>query len=407
MLDLLLVAAIGFFGSFGHCVGMCGPLAVAFALSDRGKGQWWQQLRFHSLLNLGRICSYVLVGSAIGAVGSVLIAGGQMAGLGSVLRRVMALLTGSLLVWYGLWQINPTLLPSLPYLHPLLSKHLHDRLNRSMQQLSQRDRCWTPALLGMAWGLIPCGFLYAAQIKAAETGNVWQGAATMLAFGVGTLPAMVGVGLSVSHLGGDRRSQLFRLGGWLTLAVGLLTLLRTGSTMADYTGHGAIALLVLALIARPLNRWWPALMDYRRALGVGAFVLSAVHALHVMEHSWQWNVRAIGFMLPAHQIAIWLGVAAFACLLPAALTSFDRAQKVLGPAWRRIHLLAVPALILAAAHAIAIGSRFLGTSQVGWLNWLMAIGLIACVCGVLLLRSDRLRSELSVEKHDVTSLQTK
>ncbi|MEO0768699.1 MAG: sulfite exporter TauE/SafE family protein, partial [Cyanobacteria bacterium J06649_4] len=73
---------------FGHCVGMCGPVAAAFALSvktkeaeptttqpSRGVSQVW----FHLLLNLGRLLSYTLVGAAIGALGSVVLAGGQMA----------------------------------------------------------------------------------------------------------------------------------------------------------------------------------------------------------------------------------------------------------------------------------------------------------------------------------------
>jgi sulfite exporter TauE/SafE len=88
-------------------------------------------------------------------------------------------------------------------------------------KLSATPHWWTPALLGSVWGLIPCGFLYAAQIKAAETGNLWLGAATMLAFGLGTMPMMLGVGVSASKLSADKRSQLFRLGGWVTLTIGI------------------------------------------------------------------------------------------------------------------------------------------------------------------------------------------
>lgn len=104
MLDLLLIVVLGFLGSFGHCVGMCGPLTVAFSLSHKQEtpSSWRQQLYFHALLNLGRIVSYALVGAGIGALGSVLIASGQMAGIGSNLRQWMAILTGVMLVWFGL-----------------------------------------------------------------------------------------------------------------------------------------------------------------------------------------------------------------------------------------------------------------------------------------------------------------
>ncbi|MGH2412747.1 MAG: sulfite exporter TauE/SafE family protein, partial [Microcystaceae cyanobacterium] len=245
---MLLIASLGFLGSFGHCAGMCGPITVAFSLSQKSElsPSRAQQFYFHLLLNLGRILSYALVGAGIGALGSVLIAGGQMAGIGSALRRGIALLTGSSLIWFGLSQISPGWLPRFPLLHPLLQSNLHQRLSSAMVQLSWRSHWWVPFGLGLVWGLIPCGFLYAAQIKAAETGNLWMGSAIMFAFGLGTLPTMIGVGVSAALVSSDRRSQLFRLGGWITLIIGVFTLLRTGDTMVDYTGHAALICLILA-----------------------------------------------------------------------------------------------------------------------------------------------------------------
>ncbi|MEM9568140.1 MAG: sulfite exporter TauE/SafE family protein [Cyanobacteria bacterium P01_E01_bin.34] len=400
MFDLLLIAVLGFLGSFGHCVAMCGPLAVAFSLSAKGETGWQRQLVFHSLLNVGRIFSYLMVGAVIGAVSSVAIAGGQIAGLGSLLRRLMAVVTGLALVWIGLRQLYPQLLPTLPFLHPFVGG-LHDRLNRVMTRASDRYRWWTPALLGSIWGLIPCGFLYVAQIKAAETGNLWLGAATMLAFGLGTVPAMLAIGVSASRLSSDRRSQLFRLGGWLTLVIGILTLMRAGESTGDYAAYSAVVCLVLALVARPLHRIWPSILSYRRAIGVGAFVLSAAHGLHVLVHAWDWNVQAVAFMLPSHQFSIGLGVGAIALMLPAAATSFNWAQKRLGSAWRKLHLLSVPALILCAGHAIAIGPQFLGSSQLGWGNWCCTGGLIVVVVAVLLARSRWCWSMFALEKRYV------
>ncbi|WP_254721840.1 sulfite exporter TauE/SafE family protein [Kovacikia minuta] len=284
MLDILLVMALGFLGSFGHCVGMCGPLTLAFSMPGHSMTppNWKQQFYFHGLLNLGRIASYALVGAGIGAVGSVLVAGGQFAGIDSLLRRGLAIATGILLIWIGLAQIAPGWLPRIPFLHPLLQGELHQRLGSAMTKLSLRSHWWTPFLLGMTWGLIPCGFLYAAQIKAAETGNLWWGTLTMLAFGLGTVPSMMGIGTFSSLLSADRRSQLFRLGGWVTLAIGILTLLRTDD-MVDYTGYAALVLLILALIARPISRFWAQPLQYRRALGVGAFALSVAHTLFMLR----------------------------------------------------------------------------------------------------------------------------
>ncbi|MBW4623010.1 MAG: sulfite exporter TauE/SafE family protein [Cyanosarcina radialis HA8281-LM2] len=387
MLDLFLIMTLGFLGSFGHCVGMCGPLAVAFSLSPQpaSASNWRGQLYFHGSLNLGRIASYTLVGGLIGALGSVLIASGQLAGIDSSLRRLLTIFTGLLLVWMGVRQINPRLLPQLPFLHPLISGNWHQRLSAAMTNLSWQPHKLTPALLGMTWGLMPCGFLYAAQIKAAETGNIWQGAATMLAFGLGTIPAMLGVGIFASALSADRRSQLFRLGGWITLTIGLLTLLRTGE-MTDYTGHAALFCLMLALIARPVSRLWSYPLRYRRGLGVGAFVLSIAHTLHMLEHTFDWHLHALSFMLPVHQIAIWTGILALGLMVPAACTSFDSMLQRLGKRWRQIHLLTMPAFVLAVLHTIAIGSHYLGGLEWTAAHKFWSVVLVAIALLVLFLR---------------------
>jgi sulfite exporter TauE/SafE len=388
VLDFFLIAALGFLGSFGHCVGMCGPLTVAFSISSQSKNtDLWQQSKFHILLNFGRMLSYSLVGAAIGAFGSILVEGGQLAGVGSELRQWIAIITGLMLILFGLRQINPNFLPRIPFLHPLLQGGLHDRLNTGMSKLSLQTRWYTPALLGMTWGLMPCGFLYAAQIKAAQTGNMWMGAATMLAFGLGTLPMMLGVGVSASLISKDKRTQLFRLGGWVTLAIGVITLLRTGDTMVDYTGHAGLILLMLALIARPISGLWAAPMRYRRALGVGAFVVSLAHTAHMMEHSLGWKLNSFFFLPSEFQMGMAFGAVALVLMIPAALTSFDSLQKSLGKHWRRIHLLSVPALILSAIHALIIGSHYLGSLQSSWTNKVAAVGLGIITLGVLLLRT--------------------
>ena len=376
--------------------GCVGPITVAFSLSQQKTTKFWQQLSFHGLLNLGRIVSYALVGAGIGGLGSVLLAGGQLAGIGSGLRQTMTIITGLMLIWFGIVQIKPDFLPRLPLLHPLSQGSWHQRLNGAMTKLSWH-RWWTPFVLGSVWGLIPCGFLYAAQIKAAATGNLWMGAATMLAFGLGTMPMMLGVGVSASRLSADKRSQLFRLGGWVTLTIGILTLLRTDA-MVDYTGHGALLLLMLALIARPISGLWAGLLRYRRALGVGAFVLSVAHTAHMLEHTLQWNMDAFSFMLPQHQAGIGLGALALVLMAPAALTSFDSLQRALGKRWRLIHLLGVPALVLAMAHTVLIGSHYLGELQWNWANGMRSAIALLVTLLVLLMRSRLVWSLLWLQK---------
>lgn len=384
--DLVLIAMIGFLGSFGHCIGMCGPLTAAIALSPVGTNSpsWRQQLYYQCLLNVGRLVSYGLVGMAIGVVGSLLIAGGHLAGIGSPLRRGIALLLGTLLVWIGLSQVMPMGLLKVPIFQPLAG--LHQRLSSALASVSQQPRWWTPAILGLLWGLIPCGFLYIAQIKAAEASNPVQGAAIMLAFGLGTLPTMVGTGLATARMSRNRRSQLYRLGGWVTLTIGIVTLCRTDA-MVDYSGYGALICLAVVLIARPIRSVWSAPMRYRRMIGVSAFVLSLIHTAYMLDHSFNWNVMAIVFTMPTYQIGIAAGMMAVVLMMPAALTSTDAMADRLGDLWRKLHLLTVPALLLVGAHTILVGSNYLGALAWSWQNWLGSVLLAVVILGVLLVRS--------------------
>jgi sulfite exporter TauE/SafE len=406
MVDYWLLAALGFLGSFGHCVGMCGPLAAAFSLANAHaepdpsadasaadtvgsrSAALLAKLWFHGLLNLGRLVSYSAVGGFIGGLGSTLVAGGQLAGIDSALRQGLSLFTGLLLVWFGLSQVRPHWLPRVPLLHPLLTGAGHDRLGAALGRTARSDRPWMPLMLGLVWGLMPCGFLYAAQIKAASSGSALAGAATVLMFGLGTVPAMVGVGVSASWLSRDRRSQLFRLGGWVTLAIGLITLARTDA-MVDLTGHGALLLLGLALVARPLAGLWPAPLRYRRALGVGAYGLTWAHVGHTLEHTFQWQPQTVVFMLPLHQLGIWAGLIALLGLTPAALTSFDRAMRWLGPWWRSLHLLSVGAWVLAAIHALCVGSSYGGSLATDPVGTGVRCGLLLAVAIAVLLMRDR------------------
>ncbi len=405
MLDFGLVMLLGFLGSFGHCVGMCGPLTVAFSLPQQPgtKTSFSQQLYYHSVLNLARITSYVLVGAGIGAIGSVLIAGGQFAGIDSHLRHGFAIVTGILLIWMGLFQISPQRFPKIPYFHPLLQGGLHERLSNAMSHLARQPSWLTPALLGLTWGFMPCGFLYAAQVKAVETGDLWKGAMTMLAFGLGTLPSMVGIGLFTSMMSRDRRSQLFRLGGWVMLVIGCITLLRTDVMFHDLTGYASLVCLMLALIARPISRLWPAPLQYRRILGVSAFGFAIAHILQMVEHTLNWNLAAIAFMLPQQQWALWAGIVSVILMLPPALTSFDGMMAILGSTWRRIHLLAVPALMLAVAHIVGLGSHYFGSLSTNGINSLCVTLLVGVTLLVLFVRQSWFWSLLSLRKFYASS----
>jgi len=389
--QLFPVMLLGFFGSFGHCAGMCGPLVVAFSMSDSAtpppRSRWLAvlaALSFQLRLNLGRLIGYSVIGVILGHVGSAAIAGGQLLGVGSGFRQLMAIVTGLLLIWFGILNINPQLLPPIPWLAPIVA-WLHRWLGWGMQRFAKISGWGSPILLGSLWGLIPCGFLFVAQLQAVSSGTAWLGGLTLLAFGLGTVPVMLGIGLSTTGLSADRRGQLFQVAGWLAIAIGVLTLLRTDQ-MVDWTGHGALLLLAWALAARPLARFWGAPLRYRRAIGVGAFFLALAHVAHQADHSFNWQLTGIRFMLPMHRYGLWAGITALLCLTPAAVTSFDRLQVALGRSWRRLHLLTIPGLCLATGHTIFNGSHYLGElARTEW-HYGRSMLLVGGAIGVLALR---------------------
>jgi DMSO/TMAO reductase YedYZ heme-binding membrane subunit len=140
-----------------------------------------------------------------------------------------------------------------------------------------------------------------------------------------------------------------------------------------------------------------------------AFVVAAMAGtgLHSMHHTFGWNLNAISFLLPTHQLAIGMGAIAVALLTPAAFTSFNSLQKALGNRWRQIHLLSVPALLLCTIHALLIGSHYLGGLAETWKNQLSAVILAMLTLGVLLVRSRWFWSLLSLEKFYATPLRYK
>jgi uncharacterized protein len=348
MIDLLLMITFGFLGSFGHCASMCGSLAIALATnSEPAERTWRQSWWFHSTINFSRVISYGLGGAALGGASAIIIASGQLVGVGSQLRSIVALAGGLLLIWSGLGQVFPGSWPL-----PAFLQTCRHSVNQATKQ---------PWLLGLLWGFMPCGFLYTAQLKAIESASVSGGALTMLAFGLGTTPVMMGIGVSAGYFSLERRSQLRRAGGWIAISVGMITLGRSGDSTSD--GYGALICLILALIARPVSKLWPWLLSYRRLLGVSAVVLAITHMLH-MIHGWDWNLGAVWFLLPGQQAGIAAGGAALLLLLPAVVTSFDRAQSYLGSNWRKLHLLSIPALMLATTHGVLTGANYLGTVQI-------------------------------------------
>lgn len=204
MNDLYFALSAGVLGSFGHCIGMCGPIVTACALKEA------QGAPHHLLYNLGRIITYSALGAAMGTAGSFVSVAARIEG---VQNAAMAL-AGVLMIVLGL-----SVAGSLGGLMGWLESR-----NLGVLRLAQGFIRSSGALrylpLGLVMGLLPCGLSYTMLIAAAGSGGAEGGALLMAAFGLGTAPAMLLVGLAAGKIGPRLRGALYRMGGALVALMG-------------------------------------------------------------------------------------------------------------------------------------------------------------------------------------------
>ncbi len=181
---LSTVFLAGLLGS-GHCFGMCGGIAAGLGAMARGR-MMVPALQF----NLARLGSYALLGLV-----SATVLGGisDLAPIGRWLR----LLTAVMIAMIGLrFLFNFRGLEIIERGGAGLWKKVMPVALRAGQRQDWIGR----VALGACWGLLPCGLVYTVLLTAASTGNPAGGAMAMLAFGAGTLPAMLGLTVAAPAL---------------------------------------------------------------------------------------------------------------------------------------------------------------------------------------------------------------
>lgn len=205
MIEFSLLTALlaGLLGGV-HCVGMCGGIVAAFSFRADGSHP---PLRLHLAYNLGRIASYTIFGALAGALGASLKLADflPVQTLLYVLAQGVMILLGLYLAGFNQWV--------------LVFERAGGALWRLVKPLFQKllpVKTTPQALLaGMAWGWLPCGLVYSVLVSALAAGSATSGAALMLAFGLGTLPNLLGMGLFA------RQIQPFMQRAWVRRAAGL------------------------------------------------------------------------------------------------------------------------------------------------------------------------------------------
>lgn len=191
--------ALGFLGSL-HCIGMCGPIALALPSKSNSK------LNFYLgriLYNIGRVITYSLLGLAIGLIGqSINIAGYQQ--IVSILLGLViliALLLPARIKGYFI-QLKPIQLKPIQ----LITKKLQFAIGLLFKNGSKRSLL----IIGILNGFLPCGFVYVALAGAAAIGNIQKSILFMALFGIGTIPAMFSTSIVIKIFGQNFRSKVHR-----------------------------------------------------------------------------------------------------------------------------------------------------------------------------------------------------
>jgi sulfite exporter TauE/SafE len=227
MSELPLVFFGGLLGS-AHCIGMCGPMALAL-------GAGWplaSNLRRQLVYSAGRISTYAFCGAAA-AFGSLWIASQTRYLL--LAQAWLAILAGLLLLLIGL--ASAGLLPAPAARVAATAPCGAAGVIKALLNTPG----WTGAFLaGVATGFIPCGLVYAFLLKAASAGSVWLGGICMAAFGLGTVPLMVATGCGGAMLSTATRTRALRLAALCVVAAGVVTIVR-GAGQLEAARGGVVA----------------------------------------------------------------------------------------------------------------------------------------------------------------------
>jgi len=213
---LLPVLGMSLVGSL-HCAGMCGPIVAFYSGGDTtgGTGRW----RVHVAYHLGRGVAYAGLGAAAGAIGAAVDLAGAAAGVG----RLAVVLAGIVMILWGIALLFAAGGWNVPHLG--LPEGLQGRTVEILRRLREKPPIARALLIGLATALMPCGWLYGFAVMAAGTGEVLVGALVMVAFWIGTVPVLLGIGVGIQAVLGRLRRHVPVMAAIFLIVVGMYAVL--------------------------------------------------------------------------------------------------------------------------------------------------------------------------------------
>ena len=217
--DTLLIVFLvtGFTVGFGHCIGMCGPIVVSMSLALRER----RITLPHLLYSGGRVTTYTVLGGIMGLTGSFADVTAPIAGL----QKGVLIFAGLLIIAMGLAMTGWIPLGKI-YKDDCKPRGV---ISRGFQRLTTSRSTLGYYPLGLLLGLLPCGPVYTAMIAAARAGmeaesasaGALKGAGLMLAFGIGTVPALFLVARLSDFRWLKSRAIIYKLSALFMVGVGI------------------------------------------------------------------------------------------------------------------------------------------------------------------------------------------
>jgi uncharacterized protein len=208
-MELWTALIIGFGGSF-HCIGMCGPIALALPVS--GSGSTFAVSRI--LYNFGRILSYMFMGAIIGFLGGKVILFG--------LQQFLSVAIGVLIIIFLV--IPPQKRIQLTYL-PVVRKRIII-LQNSIRNLFSKNTGASFLFIGILNGFLPCGFVYIGLSQASIAGDFFNGMLVMLLFGIGTYPAMLAASVFGKLISIESRRKMSKILPYMAAVLAVIFIMR-------------------------------------------------------------------------------------------------------------------------------------------------------------------------------------
>lgn len=210
MLDFYTALSIGLIGSF-HCIGMCGPIAIALPLGNKD----YADRAFGGLIyNLGRTITYGVMGIAFGLLGKGIHMAGFQQWASIVLGSVMVLSVFFPFLFRG--RLSP---------QNLYSGYSGALVGHLKKLFGRHSKC-NLLVIGLLNGLLPCGLVYVAIAGALNTGDAMKGALFMMVFGIGTIPIMLSISIVGNVIGQNIKNKLAKVVPIFIVALGIIFILR-------------------------------------------------------------------------------------------------------------------------------------------------------------------------------------